>query len=89
MGLAKEVFQDIYFCIHQVDGEEAASKLQQFIQGKQKGGLEEKPHKKRHRKSDSLFAYNNAVEDFDDVSSELSLSFNLGDSLAKTGMNTQ
>ena len=90
LGLAKEVFQDIYFCIHQVDGEEAASKLKQFIKGNHNGIAEENAGVKRHRKTDSLFAYNNGADDFDDISSEIS--FHLGDSsqsISRIDMTTQ
>ena len=75
LGEAKEVFQDIYFCIQQVDGDKAASVLEQFITGK-KGTTEETkktPNKGMHCRNDSEYAYNNAVEACDDISSEISV----------------
>ena len=90
LGEAKEVFQDIYFCIQEVDGDKAASVLKKFIEGNDETENiytitpAKSPAKRNHRRVDSEFAYSHAVEDCDDdISNGISLHLTNSPSRAK------
>lgn len=59
LGLVKVVFEDIYICIYDIDGKEAARQLRDFMEVK--NDIEPKSDKRGHRRITSEDAWNNAA----------------------------